>query len=319
MKRKVVVIGAAGHIGNAITRALLDRGCEVTAVGRRLERPLNLAGLSLTYKVGDAEVPGQFEQWIQGCDLVVDAAAPYPLEGFSLLKPALSPIAGAEKRTSRLIKAVLKEQAQLIHIGSFVTCLRPHSATERLQAGLARITHPYFEIKSLIESQLLDAARHGLRVVIVNPTYCMGPWDLHDRQLCIIPLLLSGEMPVATRQRLNVIDTRDVAIAALRAFELGRYAEQLVLTGHDVRIDELHSLICRSSGVPPPTLTIPSALAAAAAYFFDTAQLMSSIMMADMFEYLPSNDHLRTLGLEARPLTETIRDATAWYRQIGYC
>lgn len=319
MKRKVLVIGAAGHIGNAITRALLDRGCEVTAVGRRVQQPLNLEGLNLTYKAGDADLPGQFEQWIHGCDLVVDAAAPYPLEGFSLFKTELTPVAGAEKRTARLIKAVLKEDAELIHIGSFVTCLRPRSATQRLQASLARITHPYFEIKSLIETQLLDAARHGLRVVIVNPTYCMGPWDLHDRQLCVIPLLLGGEMRVTTRQRLNIIDTRDVALAALSAAELGRYAEPIVLTGHDVRTDELHTLICSSSGVTVRTLTIPSALAAVAAYWLDTAQLMSTIMMADMFEYLPNNDDLRALGLEARPLADTVRDATAWYRRIGYC
>jgi dihydroflavonol-4-reductase len=320
MKRRVLIIGAAGHLGNALTRALLDRGCEVIAVGRRPEPPRNLAGLNLVYKAGDADAPDQLERWIDGCDLVVDAAAPYPLQAFSLLKPALTPLASAEKRTARLIKAVLGAQAELLHIGSFVTCLRPRSATEWLQNSLARFSHPYFEIKSLIETRLLDSARHGLRVVIVNPTYCMGPWDLHDRQLCVIPLLLSGEMRVTTRQRLNVIDTRDVALATINALERRRYAEPTVLAGHDIRIDELHSLISRTSGASLPSVTIPSLLAAAAAYWLDTAQLMSTVMMADMFTYLPDEgDHLRALGVEARPLADTIRDATAWYRQIGYC
>jgi hypothetical protein len=34
----------------------------------RLKPPLNLDGLGLTYKSGDADTPGQLEQWIDGCD-----------------------------------------------------------------------------------------------------------------------------------------------------------------------------------------------------------------------------------------------------------
>lgn len=67
MHRRALVIGGAGHLGNAVARALLDRGCEVVAVGR-LKPPLNLDGLGLTYKSGDADTPGQLEQWIDGCD-----------------------------------------------------------------------------------------------------------------------------------------------------------------------------------------------------------------------------------------------------------
>jgi dihydroflavonol-4-reductase len=319
MKRKVLVIGAAGHIGNAITRALLQLGCEITAVGRRQEPPLNLADLDVTYKTGDTDRPDQFEQWIDGCDLVVDAAAPYPLGAFSLLEPALTILENAEKRTSRLVEALLMRRVELIYISSFVTSLRPRSSVERLQASFARLTHPYFEVKSLIEARLIESARRGLRVVIVNPTYCMGPWDLHDRQLCIIPLLLSGEMPVTIRQRLNVVDTRDVAIATLKALELQRYAEPIVFAGHDIQIDELHSLIYETAGVSFPALTVPSFIAAAGAFWSSRAQLMGTVMMADMFEYFTGQSQLRTLGIAPRPLVDTLRDAIAWYRQIGYC
>ena len=55
-----------------------------------------------------------------------------------------------------------------------------------------RLAYPYFEVKEFIEAQIVDAARHGLRAVIVNPTYCLGPWDLRDRQRCLLHALVRG-------------------------------------------------------------------------------------------------------------------------------
>src|SRR5580658_6685844 len=115
MMRKALVIGGAGHIGNAITRALLDNNSEVVVIGRRAAPPLNLSDLALTYTTGYADAPDRFERWIGDCDLVVDAAAPYPLQGFSLLKPALTTLEYAEKRTARLIETVIKKGAALIY------------------------------------------------------------------------------------------------------------------------------------------------------------------------------------------------------------
>lgn len=329
MKRKVLVIGAAGHVGNALTRALVEQGCEVTAAGRRPNPPVNLAGLQVTYRPGDADAAGQFDHWIEGQDLVVDAAAPYPLRAYPLFESGPNPIAKAHKRTAALIAALMRQRAELVYISSFVTCVRPLSGIQRFQAGLARLTHPYFEVKSLIEQQILDAARRGLRAVIVNPTYCLGPWDLHDRAVCMIPLTLNRELSVTSNQIIDVIDVRDVALAALKALELKTYAKPLVLGAQKIRIDELHSLICEIGGVAPPAYTIPKAFAAIGAYWLDFAMeaiganaafSSSAAIMAAMFEYLPdSSNQLGALGIVPRPLTATIADAMAWYRHIDYC
>src|ERR1700676_5212434 len=75
---KAVVLGASGHIGSAVTRELIGLGYEVTAAGRRIEPPINLAGLELRYVSGDLDVPGEIDRMVEGHDLVVDAAAPYP-------------------------------------------------------------------------------------------------------------------------------------------------------------------------------------------------------------------------------------------------
>ena len=192
---KALVIGASGHLGNAIVRDFLDRNYRITACGRRGDLPANPSNLPVRYLSGDTETSRQLDEWIAGHDLVVDAAAPYPLSAFSpVSESGKDPIAHAERRTRLLLDAVCRHKARLVYVGSFVTLVKPRTSTQRFpEYEMMRLAHPYFEVKELIESKVIEASRRGLPVVIANPTYCLGPWDLHDRQLCTIPLLLRGD------------------------------------------------------------------------------------------------------------------------------
>ena len=310
---KALVIGASGHIGNAIVRALLDRQYQVTACGRRKVPPINLSGLHVRYASGDAENAGQFDRWIAGHDLVVDAAAPYPLNVFSpFSKRGADPIAYAERRTRRLLTAVSRHRARFVYVGSFVTQVRPQSNAHRLENQLMRLAHPYFEVKRLIESQVLDANRRGVPIVIANPTYCLGPWDLHDRNLCTIPLLLRGQLPGSITQLLNVIDVRDVAQGILAALDTKLYGEPLQMSGHNILTNEMYSLICEIGGVPPPRLSTAPSLAIAGAYLAElmwgaideqTPMPAGGMMMATLFDYMPPSEQLQELGITPRPLS----------------
>ncbi len=326
---KALVIGASGHVGNAITRALLDRKWEVTACGRRPAPPLNLSGLPVTYLRGDADAPGQLDKWIPGHDLVVDGAAPYPMSlVFPGREPEQDPFVAAEARTRRLVDAVSRHDARLAYVGSFVTLVSPRTEAQRLRERAIRLTLPYSEVKELIEDQILDAGRRGLRAIIINPTYCLGPWDLHDRRVCTIPLLLCGEIPGSISQMLNVIDIRDVSAGLMAAIDGERYGKPLLMAGHDISTRDLYALICAMGGVPMPRFATATSLAAFGSYWTEvvfsmfgqqTPIISAGMMMATAFDYLDRTDTLQELGITARPLSETIMDAIRWYREIGYC
>lgn len=287
-------------------------------------RPPILSGLPLRYASGDAETAGQFDKWIAGHDLVVDAAAPYPIDVFSPVRgTGNDPIANAERRTRLLLDAVSKHGARLAYVSSFVTLVRPRTSAQHFQHQMIRLAHPYFQVKELIESQILDAGRHGVPVVIANPTYCLGPWDLHDRQLCTIPLLLRGEIPSSISQMLNVIDVRDVAAAILAALDLQRYGESIQMGAYNISTDELYSLICKIGGVPGPRLSTATAFAVAGAYWMElmlgmigekTRLPAGGMMMASLFDYLVPGIELQQLSITPRPISETIVDAIQWYR-----
>jgi len=326
---RVVVIGAGGHIGNAVTRALLQQHHRVTACGRRRTLPVNLVGLPLDYASGDATASGQFDRWIAGHDIVIDAAAPYPLDVFSIAHMQRDDfLFDAERRTRKLLKAVANHDATLIYIGSFVTMARPQTDGHRMQEWMIKLAHPYFQVKDLIEAQILDAMRSGVRAAIVNPSTCYGPWDLRDRRLCTVPLLLCHEIPSAITQQLNVVDVRDVALAVLKVIDQDHYGPPLFIGGHDLSVRELYSLICQIGDVPAPAFSTDARLTMLGTYWMELAFSVigrepplrtGGMMMATAFDYHLPASALAELGVAPRPLTDTIVDSIEWYRQIGYC
>ncbi len=326
---KAVVIGATGHIGNAVVRAFLDQGIEVTATSRKSCAGFNLAGLPVRFARGDSAVPGQFDSWISGQDIVVDAAAPYPL---SLLRdacgPGSDPVSDAVRRTRDLHDAVYNHGARLVSIGSFATTAHRRSGFDAVQYEVIRHAHPYFAVKEAIEAETIRASRHGLKAVSLNPTMCMGPWDIRRREFCVVPRLLAGEVPAMTNQILNLIDVRDVADAVVSALEAEKFGQPIPLSGHNISVGMLFSWICEICNVPPPRTNVPASLAIAGSYWTELALALlgQKTPLPSVFPMLantldcPEPDRLQVeLGLRLRPLYETILDAIEWYRQIGYC
>ncbi len=322
---RALVLGATGHVGNAVVRELLARGHEVTAVTRRAAAPANLEGLAVRPARGDADRPGQLRAWLPGHDLVVDAAAPYPLHLFQ--EPPATLLERAEKRTRQLLDAVADHNARLAYVSSFVTLPRPRTGGDPIAAGLAR-RHPYFAVKERIENLVLAAARQGLPAVVVNPTTCFGPWDLKPRNLCLVPQLLAGEVAALVRHILNAVDVRDVAAGLVSAVEKERFAERIPLCGHNLTVDELTARLCAIGGVPPPRLHTPVGLGLAASWWTEAFCALTgrpspwptlSLLLVNESYPMTPNPLQTALGAAPRPLGETLRDAVDWYRRIGYC
>jgi dihydroflavonol-4-reductase len=302
---------------------------KVTASGRRRVPPANLAGLPVRYLRGDAETPGQLDKWVAGHDLVVDAAAPYPIEVSSLANGTADyPIKHAEMRTRWLLDAVWKHDACLAYVGSCVTVADPPTVAQRFQTKLMRIAHPYFYVKELIENDILDACRRGLPAVLINPVYCLGPWDIREPKYCTIPLLLKQSIPSSIDQMLHVIDVRDVAEALLVALEGERYGCPILLSAYRISTHHLYSYICETAGVPAPRYTFPTDGVMLGAYALEMALNLAgietplssgAIMISTAFDYLEAGKELEQLGITPRSLSDTVADSIKWYRQIGFC
>lgn len=307
---RALVLGASGHLGNAVVRELLAQAHAVTAARRGRADARNLAGLAVTDALGDADDPATLDGWVAGHDLVVDAAAPYPLRA----EPGAAAVSA--RRAAVLVDAIARHGARLVHISSFATRIAPCDP------------HPYFAAKRAGEAVFAAAIRAGAAIAIVQPTNCMGPWDCRPSVLCLVPRVLAGWMPVMPSHIINVIDVRDVARGVVAAAAAGAAAgaaapgmEPVLLSGHDVGLPELCGLIGELAGIRVTTQVVPSGFVRAAAWAIELATLGTVVppvllptLLALRHTPLPVRAAQRALGAAPRPLSATLRDAIAWHR-----
>jgi dihydroflavonol-4-reductase len=327
---KVLVLGASGHIGNAIVRKLIDDGHAVTGTARRASRPLNLAGLDIDYRAGDIDRGDTLDEWLEGQDVVIDSAAPYAINLLTSSSTAEgSALERARSRVERLISALDRHSARLIYVSSAHTDpSRKPGSLWGWQRRLARAVYPYFAIKRLTEDRVVAAMRAGLRATIFRPTACLGPWDIKPRNDCWIPKLLKGEIPGILSHRVNVLDTRDLAAAIAAAVDGTGNGETILLSGHNTTTDEVIEQLCASGDVPVPAVRIPAEISVIPLLWVEalwamigTASPLPSLVPALLCEqtWLEASEFQSKLGIGPRPLEETASDTVTWYRSLGYC
>lgn len=328
-----LIVGGTGHIGSAITRELASHGWRVSVMTRGGARSRNLVDVDVDFVQGDGHLPADLLALAQGMDLIVDAAAPYPVYPSTPRDEAdRAPVAFATARTRALVCACESAGAALIAIGSFVTHnlrgQRARTPLGRLRSRTIRRLHPYFAVKNAVQEELLAAARRGTRVGILNPTGCLGPWDLKPVGLCLVPMVANGTLPASTTDIVDFVDVRDVAIAVRKIYEKRLFGHPILLAGHSLPFGAYFSAIAKQAGRRPPRLAAPASLGVLALWTAERALAplgkrppwpSLSMFIVSECGAIQRSVEQNQLGVTPRPVSETVADALTWYRSIGHC
>ena len=324
---RALVLGATGHIGAHVVRALLARGHEVRAA-YRTERYLDvLEGLPVERVRVDLDKPQELEPALNGCSWVFHAAGYYPSNGQDREEAIRAGIGSAR----RVFEGVRRSGAARVVFTSSAATIRPAAgrAADESDAEPWPLTswrHLYSAVKVAMEQEALQAAREGLPVVIVNPTLCIGEYDARA---------FSGKAVLAfARYRprwyigttFNVVYTGDVGVGHVRAAEAGRAGERYLLTGQNVSLKEFGALVSREIGVAPPRWRTPylsAYLAACGAELFARLTGREPFFTREEVRrlrggyLLDGSKAVRELGMPQTPAAEAIRRAVEWFREQG--
>ena len=193
---------------------------------------------------------------------------------------------------------------------------------------------PALVAKHRAERVALERARHGLPVVVVNPTVIAGPGDWRPTPSGSV-LLRYLNWPVSRRLRiprtggLNIVDVDDVAAGHHLAMLKGRVGERYILGGENLDLGDLvQGVLPEATGLSPALATVSpsrlmwsSRMQEASARLRGTQPMTTARMMRDQicrYVWVSSAKAERELGYTHRSALETLARGVRWYTERGY-
>ncbi|HMD32349.1 MAG TPA: NAD-dependent epimerase/dehydratase family protein, partial [Candidatus Acidoferrales bacterium] len=186
----------------------------------------------------------------------------------------------------------------------------------------------YKRSKFIAEREVLETAKNGMPVIVVNPTTPVGPGDWKPTPTGrIIVDYLNGRMPAYVDTGLNLVAVEDVAAGHLLAAERGKPGERYILGGRNMTLQEILTELAWITGGRVPRVRIPHGVAMAAACV-DTAICrmlrrephipLEGVRMARHRMFVDTAKAERELGFHAGPIVAALERAVGWYQRNGY-
>lgn len=326
---KVLVLGATGFLGSNLVRALLGQGDEVRALIRPGNRARTLADLPVERVHGDLNDVQSLPHAFDGVRTVYHTAGYYP----SATIPVETAVRQGLTQTRNVLDAVRRSGVGRLVFTSTLTTIGfpkiPGTLATEAGAFVSRFpTNPYLMSKAAMEEAMLDAAKEGVPVVVVNPTACYGPYDSKPTSGAQLLMIAKRLMPGYVQGPVNAIDVRDVADGMIRAATRGRIGERYILGNWNTTQKELGELMAREAGVGPPKIPVPFSVARYGSKVGDWA--FRTLLrrpapvpgfFVEVLQHMQQYDcskAIRELDYPRHPVERAIRDELAWFRGNGY-
>ncbi len=319
-----LVTGAGGLIGSAVVRELAGLGLPVRAMLAPDESAENVEAVDgVEILRGDVRDAGRIFELARGNGSIVHCAALNTLWH----RPARDYYSINVKGTQNVCEAAMAARVRRLVFTSSCEVMGPAIRNsildERAPLSISRVKGHYERSKFLAELAVLEFGRRGLSANVIRPTAVVGPGDIHTSPPgMLIKAFLERRIPAYFDAGINVVDSRDVALAHVMALASERDARVYIVGGHNLWMHDLIDELSRASGTPGPTRRVGYRTALAAAIVREAAALFTrghpgitidgirTIRHAWHFDTARAREEL---GLRPRPLAETIRDAVEWY------
>jgi dihydroflavonol-4-reductase len=324
----VVITGATGHIGNVLVRQLLANGEQVKVIIPPAEDTIPINGLKTEIIEGDVRDINSLVIAFTGSDIV------YHLAGI------ISIIAGRDNLlhqvnvlgTQNVINACMQTDVKrLVYISSIHAIEEPPQKTmidETLSCNPDKVPNGYGISKARATLSVLKAVEKGLNAVIVHPTGVIGPYDYRISEMGqLIIDFVNNKLKVYIDGAYDFVDVRDVANGIILAGNKGGKGERYILSGEQISVRQILSILQRISGVQAPSFKIPIWLARIVAkisplYYritHNTPRFTNySIDVLCSNSLVCSEKARKQLGFTSRPIEQSLKDAFFWFKENGY-
>lgn len=314
---KVLLLGATGLLGHNVLSRLMDEGHQVVALvrcadGIRLERQgwETVTGSLLDYNT--------LENAVAGCDAIINCA-------------------GTTDMSLRKYEDYLPVNRDLC--GLLVRLMNEHGISTLVHAstvntiGYGSLSHPadesapmqppfkggfYADSKCEGEKIILSAATELRHVVVVNPGYMIGPYDVKPSSGRMLVAAYRKPLMLAPKGGKAFVHVDDVARAMVNALTQGNNGGRYIVVGGDgmLTIKQLYELQARVCGYNQKVLTCPNTFLRMVGVVGDMLGWMGvktqvssrNIKQLLVQEYYDNSHALCDLRIGSTPIEKAIKD-----------
>jgi dihydroflavonol-4-reductase len=323
------VTGATGFVGSHVARALADQGADLRLLVRSSSDLRNIEVLKADRVVGDLRDPVSIKKAMSGCDVVFHVAADYRLW---VRDPAEMYRANVDGTRALLQSARENGVRRVVYTSSVATMGftgNGHLADENSPVSLDNMIGPYKRSKFMAEQVAMETARHGLDVVVVNPTTPVGEKDIKPTPTGrIVVDFLRKKFPAYVDTGLNLVDVTVCAQGHLTALEKGKSGERYILGGENLTLKQILDKLADITGLPSPKVKVPYVMALATGVVDEmvTGRLLGrepratidAVRMGRKKMFVTSAKAERDLGWNTVPVDAALQRAVNWFQQNGY-
>ncbi len=261
MQNKVLLTGANGLLGSFILRELLENNFSVKATCRSNSNFELIQDIKdkVEWFEGDMTDFLAMEKAMADCDIVIHSAAVVSYDK----KDKANMIPTNVNGTRNLVDlAIEKDIKQFIQISSIAAVGRPKTQfhlNEETKWEESPNNSIYAKSKFYSELEVWRGIAEGLKGVILNPAFILGPGD-PKRSSTQLFRYVWDKSKFYTEGNLNFVDVRDVAKAVIKVMKDGIISERYILCGGTIRFKNLFEKIAKQWEIEAPRIKISKSI-----------------------------------------------------------
>ena len=324
MTKKILITGANGFLGSAITKLGLKKGFKVNILIRKDSDTSNLENILSRVNVfyGDLRETDSLDEAIKSSDIIFHVAADYRLWARKPSELYASNVLGTEN----VARKVLELNKMLIYTSSVATLgITPNKiSNEQSETSLCKIDGHYKKSKFLADKIVTNLIKKKkLKAIILNPSTPIGPGDIKPTPTGkIIIDVLRRKMPAYVDTGLNFVHVDDVAEGHFLGLKHGKLGEKYILGGENLELKQFLDIVAEAGKVPKIKLKLKQKYLYLFAYIteifakyifdFNPSLTVDGLRMSEKKMFFSSDKAKKILHYRPRDINNAIKDTIKW-------
>ena len=322
---RVLVTGANSLLGANVLLLLQKRGFAISAMVRSPKK-LVVAPKNMTVFTGDITDAAAVERAVAGCDYVIHVAA-YTGQKAEPYGHYYRPnVLGTDHVLEAARRQGVKRVVVVSSANAFAYGNLAQPGTEQRPICAPFDQAAYARSKTAAQQRALAFAAAGApEVVIVNPTFMIGPYDSRPSSGTIVLRAYGKRYILVPPGGKNFVHVADVAEATCNALVQGRSGQCYLLAHENLSYRAFYQQMLAVTGQRSRILTLPRMLllglggigSVLAWLGLPTAMHLTNMRILCVHNYYDSTKAIRELALPQTPVRQAIGAAITWFRQRG--